>query len=152
MPEEEKKRSVQIDPGRMRLAQYERQEWVANAPEGCTVEDIKDPAFWSLMSFQMKPYDRVEVRADDGTWVAEVLVIGCARNWAKVSVLQHHKLASAADAMKDDADYRVQWKGPQKKWCIIRNSDDAFIREEIASRESAETQMKEYERNAASAA
>jgi hypothetical protein len=149
---DEKKRSVQISPGRMRLSQYERQEWVANAPEGCTVDDIKEQEFWSLMAYQMKPYDRVEVRADDGTWMAELLVIGVGRNWAKVHILNHHKLTGADEAMKDSTEFRVEWKGPQKKWCIIRNSDNTFIREGIASRDDAGTQMQEHESNAANAA
>lgn len=140
---EDKKRSVQISPGRMKLSQYERQEWVANAPEGCTVDDIKEQGFWSLMAHLMKPYDRIEVRADDGTWMAELVVVGCGRNWAKVHILNHYKLSSATEEMKGDSEFRVEFKGPQKKWCIIRNSDDEFIREGIASKDEAFSRMKE---------
>jgi hypothetical protein len=149
---EEKKRSVQISPGRMKLSQYERQEWVANAPEGCIVDDIKKQDFWALMAHLMKPYDRIEVRADDGSWLAELVVIGCGRNWAKVSVLNHYKLDDASDEMKDDAEYSIAFKGPQKKWCVIRNSDDAYIREGIGSKQEAQAAMEEQKDVAASAA
>lgn len=141
----EEKRSVQISPGRMRLSQYERQEWVANAPEGCTPDDIKKQDFWSLMAYQMKPYDRVEVRADDGSWLAELVVVGCGRNWAKVSVLNHYKLADAGKEMKGDAEFRIDFKGPQRKWCVIRNSDDEYIRDKLGSKEEAMAAMKEQE-------
>jgi len=152
MSDEEKKRSMQIDPGRMKLSQYERQDWVVNAPQECTVDDLLEPAFWSLMAYQMKPYDRVEVRADDGTWLAELLVIGCDRNWAKVHLLAKHKLTGVDEAMAQSSAHRVEFKGPQKKWCIIRNSDNVFIREEIGSKDKAFAELKEFERTAASAA
>lgn len=138
----EKKRSVQLGPGRMKLAGYERQEWVVNAPAEHTETDITNPEYFAIVAAQMRPYDRVEIRAEDGTWIIEGIVIGCDRNWAKVHILAKHKLTGVDEAMGDlKSPYRVEFKGPQKKWCIIRNSDNAFIRESIGTKDDAYTEL-----------
>lgn len=143
---EKPKRSVQIDPGRMRLAEYERQDWVANAPEGSAIEDILQPGFWSLMAAQMKPYDRVEVRADDGTWLAEVLVLGCDRTWAKVHLLSSHQLTTADVSQSQSAKYDVIWKGPQKKWIVLRLADQTIVKEGIPTKDEGFAWMREHEK------
>jgi hypothetical protein len=120
------KRTIMIQPSHMQLAEYERQDWVANAPEGVTPDDLKNPAFWALMSSQFKPFDRIDVRADDGSWLAEVIVKQADRNYAHVQVLNVYKL-DATEATKD-SEYEVEWTGPQKKWCVKRLSDDELIK------------------------
>lgn len=145
----EEKRSVVIGPGRMRLAEYDRQDWVANAPEGCVVDDLKDPAFWSLMAAQMKPYDRIEVRADDGTWLAECVVIGCERTWAKVNVLAHHKLTNATEAMSKTPQHEVKFMGPQRKWTILRTKDKTVLKEGCETKDEAVAWMNDHERRVA---
>lgn len=143
------KRNVSIDPSRMGLAEYHRSEWVANAPEGVTVEDITEPGFWSLMASQMSPYDRVEVRADDGTWVAECLVTGCDRTWAKVHVLAVHKLSSADVSQTQSAKYLTKYRGPQNKWSVIRQADQVAIKEGCQTQDEAIAWMKEHEKTVA---
>jgi len=146
MSEQEKKRSIQIDPGRMRLAEYDRQDWVANAPEGTVIEDITEPSFWSLMAAQMKPYDRVEIRADDGTWLAEVLVLGCDRTWARVHLLNHYKLSTADVSLTQSVRHESFWRGPQHKWCVKRLTDNEIVKSGCATREEASTWLREHEK------
>ena len=146
MAEEEKKRSVQITPSRMRLAEYDRQEWVANAPEGTTIEDLKEPGFWSLMASQFKPYDHIEVRAEDGTWVAELLVMGCDRTWARVFVKNTWTLTSADVAMSQAVLHEVFWRGPQHKWSVKRLTDQTCVKDGCATKDEAVQWLKEYEK------
>lgn len=122
----EAKRAIMILPTHMALAEYQRQDWVANAPEGVVPDDLKNPAFWALMADQFKPFDRIDVRADDGSWLAEVIVKQADRTYAHVQVLNVYKL-DATEAVKD-GEYEVEWKGPQKKWCVKRLSDDELIK------------------------
>lgn len=138
-----KKREIYIDPGRMQLSEFARQDWVANAPEGATPEDIKNPAFWMLMSQQMKPYDRVEVRADDGTWLAEVLVLEAERTYARVSVLNVFELDSQADTQVQ-TDFEVFWRGPQHKWSVKRTSDNEVVKSGLSTRSEGISWLAEY--------
>lgn len=132
----EQKRSVTIDPSRMRLAEYDRQDWIANVPEGVTIEDVQKPEFWSHMAQQIKPYDHIEVRAEDETWIAQLLVLRTDRTWAKVHLLKHYELTGAIATANIESKYEVQWKGPQKKWCVIRKSDNAIQKENCEKTEA----------------
>ena len=138
-----KKRAVFIDPGRMYLAEYQRQDWVANAPEGVTPEDLKDPAFWSLMAASMKPFDRIDVRADDGSWLAEVLVKQADRTYAVVSVLNVYQLDENTPPAPAD-DFDVLWRGPQNKWCVKRLTDDEIVKAGLSTRAEGNAWLTEY--------
>ena len=147
----ENKRSPQIDLGRVRLAEYERQDWVVNAADGTTIEDIQDPAYWALIASQFKPYDHIEVRSEDGTWIAELVVMGCDRTWARVHLKNVFKLTSADVAMTQAASikHEVFWRGPQHKWAVKRLSDNEVLRNECPTRDEAEKWLKEYEKSIA---
>lgn len=121
------KRAVVLDEPRMKLAEHERNVYVANAAEGTTVNDVLEPGFWSYVASRLRPYDRIEVRVDTGEWLLELVVLGCDRNWARVHVLQKYDLEPVETDMPKARKHRVEWKGPQLKWCVIRNSDSEII-------------------------
>jgi hypothetical protein len=146
---QETKRAPQINLGRIRLAEYDRQDWVANAEEGTTIDDIKEPAYWALIASQFKPYDHIEVRAEDGTWIADLVVMGCDRTWARVHVKNVHKLTSGDVSMSQASKHEVFWRGPQHKWAIKRTADHEVVKNECATREEAEKWLKEYEKTIA---
>lgn len=140
------KRTVSINPTRMRLAEYDRQDWVCNAELGTTVEDILKVEFWTHMAALMKPYDHIEVRIDDGSWVAFLIVTACDRNWAKVQLLSKHQLVADVTQPVSSIKHRVDHKGPQLKWCVIRVADGERVQSEMASKEAASEWLRNYER------
>lgn len=146
MAEKAEKRSPIIDQGRMKLAEYERQDWVANIPFGVTVEDISNPGFWAHIATQMKPYDHIEARSEDGTWIAYLVVTGCDRAWAKVAVDRVLKLTTADVALTQAPQHEVTWKGPQYKFSVIRLSDSEMIKNGFLTKEEAQVWMREHER------
>lgn len=132
----EKKRAVFIDPARMKLAEYIRQDWVANVPEGVEIEDIVKPEFWSHMAAYMKPYDRLEVRQEDGSWIAELVVLMTDRTWAKVQVLNKYDLQAESVAGQAEKKHEVQWKGPHLKWCVVRLVDKSVLKDGMDKNEA----------------
>ena len=78
----EPKRAPQIGEGRVMGSEYARQDWVANLEDGTTLEDIMRPEFWSHNAARFQPYATIECRAEDGTWIAYLVVTGCDRTWA----------------------------------------------------------------------
>lgn len=139
------KRVVILNPQRMKLAEYERQEWVCNAEEGTTIHDILDPQYWAHMAPQMRPYDRIEVRIDTGEWFAELIVLSCERNWARVHLLRCEELASPTEDMLPTSKFKVEWKGPQRKWEVIRLADSEAIQSGLADRQAANMWLRNYE-------
>jgi hypothetical protein len=142
----DKKRSPQVMPERMFEAEYQRTQWVADVEVGVKVEDLANPAFWAHVSSKMRPYDHVEVRAEDGTWMAQLLVLACDRNWAKLHLLHHHNLTTSDVSLSQAAKYDVQYKGPHKKHCVVRLADGEEIKTGISTKDEAHGVMREYEK------
>mgnify|MGYP003335016916 FL=1 len=148
MPEAEKsKRNPMIDQTRMRLSEYERQDWVANIEFGVTLDEIQVPGFWAHMAAYLRPYDHIEARADDGTWVAYLIVTGCDRTWARVVLDRVVKLTTKdVSETQTGPAHKVEWKGPQNKFTVIRVADLEAIRTGFPTKEEAIQWMREHER------
>lgn len=123
----ESKRAVVLTDQRLKSAEYERNLWVVNAEYGTTIDDILNPMYWAHVAQKLKPYDRVEVRIDSGEWLLELMVLGCDRSWAKMHVLHSHQLAPVDEGLPQAARHKVEWKGPQHKWAVIRIADGEMI-------------------------
>ena len=139
------KRAVILMPARMSHAEFVRQDWVATAEEGTTVEDVLNPNFWSNMAAQMKPYDRIEVRVDTGEWLLELLVMNTDRNWASVVLLQQHELVPDAGDVPVPEAFESIWKGPQHRWCVIRKSDKEMLETKLESKQAGIDWIRRYE-------
>lgn len=122
---------LSIMPNRMKEAEFIRTVYVIDCHEGTEQDDLLIPAYWSHVAKQLKPFDRIEARADNGEWVAELMVIKTGTNEAHVALLNVYdinKLAGESPAIPSD-DYSVEWKGPHKKFCVIRKADSAMVHE-----------------------
>lgn len=141
-------RSRMLPPQRIQLAETWRQDWVVNAEAGTKIEEVLDPAYFALMCTQFQPYDRVEVRLETGEWVAELMVIRVERTWCRVRMLQVYKLVDEVAEMPPQAAprHKVEHKGTQKKWTVIRIIDGAAVQEGFASKELALEWLAGYER------
>jgi hypothetical protein len=145
VPLTEKARSPAAHPSRMRLAQYDRQDWIVNAEPGHTLADVLRPSYWAHMAQQMNHYDHIEVRAEEGTWVAGLLVVQVDRTFAKVVLLWEKNLEST-ETVDGDPGHVVEWKGPQRKFAVIRMSDRELIRDGFKNRDEANAWLIEHER------
>lgn len=147
--EEPRKGPEQADPTRFMLAETARNEWVFNAELNTQPEQLTDPAYWSHVSQKLRPYDRIEVRVDDGTWFAELVVLEAARNWATVRMLNVYRLdtqdISQTRVAQIKDQYRVEWKGPQNKFCVIRVKDAQYLHKGAETRKVAEQWLENYE-------
>lgn len=135
------KRDVKINQNRMQSGDFVRTLWVATVEQGVTREDVMDPSFWAHVSSQFKPYDRIEVRVDDGLFFLELLILACDRTWAKVYELSSHSLTasdvSLTQAEEEMAEYEVKWNGPSNKFVVIRKSDNTIIKKGMEKDEAS---------------
>jgi hypothetical protein len=128
-----------LDGARMRECEFERTVWVITAHENTKPEDLLRLEYWTNVAEKLKPYDKIEARADDGTWYAEYLVVESERLWSRVCLLNKVDLDEApkSDEARPEAEFRVEWKGPAHKWSVIRSSDSAMVKEGLGSRTEA---------------
>lgn len=138
MAEAEQKRSVILGPGGLKLAEQANNFWQAYAPDGCTPEDIENPIFWSVYSQKLRPFDGIRVIAEDGTWMANCIVIQSSRTETKVHVEKVIQLMQVETPDIKDP-YYIKWAGPKKMWCLFRTEDGARIKEGMQTQEEAAT-------------
>lgn len=136
---------MSLDPSRFSQLEFVNSNWVVTVEQNVTLEDVLKPPFFSNVAAQMHPYDHIRVRIDSGEWYAELLVTSCGRGWAKTVVLYEHSLVSI-DASQEGGDldqYKAEWKGPHRKWTVIRK-DGEIVKEGCADKEEAHSWIRNY--------
>lgn len=127
-------------------AEYESTRYVAKIEQGIAPETLLDPNYWAHHSHKLRPWDQIEARAKDGTWMAEFVVTDCSRTWAKLKQLTFYTLTTGDVAISQASDqeiteraheYRVIHRGP-RGWSVVRVADKTVMHEEEPLREGAE--------------
>lgn len=135
---------IHLQPNRFKIAEYERTVYVATAEKGHTKEDILSPDYWAHAANKLKPYDRIEVRHDEGEYFCELLVTQVGRGWAKVVELSYKELSKSEALPTIPEPYEVVWKGPHRKWAVIRKADGEYISEGHDDRNKAHNWLVEH--------
>lgn len=135
--------------GRFKEAEFQRTLWVCTTNENTQPDDLLATEYWAHVAAKLKPYDRIEARANDGAWFAELLVLEAGRNWARMHMLAAWKLTTSDVAQSQSApkspyaDFRVENMGPHAKWCVIRRSDNQKIHEGAENQDAAKRWLDE---------
>lgn len=154
MDSKNEKQQVQLPPNDLATFDYVSTRFDAMVQKGVRPEDLLAPAFWAHHGVKMKPMDEVRVRAEDGTWVAYLLVLDCSRTWAKMKQLALHQLGTADVSLTQASEaevkafidaHEVKHRGPLK-WSVVRTSDRAVLAEGIAQREEARSWLEKHAR------
>lgn len=116
---------------------------VACVPEGTPREVLSEPEFWKHVSAGMRMGDRIEVYCEAGNFFAEYLVLNAGNNWVNLAELRWHEL-QAAPELDENAEYEVKFGNMHTRYRIIRKSDGKVIFENIATREQAENDLRDY--------
>lgn len=128
----------QVAASRMRGAEYERAVHVVTVEQGVSRETLKEPTFWAQVASKLRPWGRLEVRSDDGTFYAEYLVLACDRTWARVHELSYVSLTDADISLTQAGDnYELKWRGPHLKWSAIRKTDSVALQEGFQTKDEA---------------
>ena len=116
---------TQLASNRLHFAEHRRNIFDVVPEHGTPFEEILKEGYWAHVSVKMKPGDRIEVRAEDGSYYAELIVQDAGRLYAKVAVLRHVALdfVEVTEGGLSAGGMEVAWKGPQLKWCVLRGKD-----------------------------
>ncbi len=137
----------QVNPVRFKQFEFVNTKYSLTVESNTTIEDVQTPEFWAHISQQLRPYDDIRIVTDDGSWYADVFVLVAARNWARVKVKYFAQLTTSdvdqSQAEKIDT-HRVEYKGPHRKWSVIRNQDDAYLKDGMQTQGEAAAWLKEH--------
>lgn len=143
---------TQLNPHRLQAAEFVRTVYRV-VPEDLTpFEALLDPAYWAHVAAKLRPLDRIEVEAEDGSYTAMLIVRDAGRLFAKVAVLYKVNLdpVEVGASLPIPSNYFVKFSGPILKWCVVRDKDR--LREGVASRVEAEAWLREHLKNVPQAA
>ena len=143
-----RQRKVVCMQERWGLAEQKRRDHIVDAEVGTTPDDILDPAYWMHIAPELNAFDTIEVRGEDGAWIAYLRVIYAERNYAKV-IMEKPVFFIEQNRDIDTADmlHHVEWKGPHNKFVVIRNRDEQMVHSKCKTREEATAWMINYEKD-----
>ena len=143
-----KDRKIQpIIEARIKSGDFVRAFYVATAFENTQPEDLLQPEYWAHFAQKLKLRDRIEVWADDASWMADVVVLGATKNAADVRLLRvdyidaYQPEGATSDHMKS---YDVRYRGIHSQWSVVRLADNAIVHEGEGSRASADRWLSEH--------
>ena len=114
-------------------------------------EDLFRPDYWAHHAAKFRrAKTKLVVVNDDCTFYAELFVVNCDRGWAQVRELFKTELPTEVDS---DAvsDYKVEWKGPKRLFCVIRKNDNISMKENLIQKIDAQKYAFELQRGTAAA-
>jgi len=153
------KQIVQLAPNDLANFEYISTRYDAKIQQGVTPEELLAPAFWAHHAMKLKPMDELRARAEDGTWVAYLIVLDASRTWARVQLLSVHRLTTADVAMSQANEgqvkaikeaHKIAWRGPHK-WSVVRITDDNVLHDGEQQKDLAHAWLDRWAREQASA-
>lgn len=140
---ERKSKFAPLPPVRRKLAEHGRQTHLITVESAEYPEDFLKPEFWALVAKDMQLGDHVEIRDDSMSFWGEYIVLGCDATWAQLHQLRQAQLVPAEQRLISP-DFLVAFKGPHRKWCIVRISDGAIVHEGEQHRGAANLWLEGY--------
>jgi len=133
-------------PERFGASEEKRHDFVVDLPISVTLEQAMDPGFWAHVAHEMIPLDHIELRAEDGSWVADLIVAFCERNYAKVVLKSITKLDEDQVAPASSIKHKIEWKGPHLKYSVIRTADSKVMQSQMRTRDEATQWLTAHEK------
>ena len=133
----EVKRDVKLSGGAFQTADHYSTRWGAVLSPFHEYTDCFNPAFWSINAPRVERDSIIEVRTEDQRFFAELYVVDANRQGISVVELRHFDLQPDTINLSPDVGYKVQWKGPQWRYCVIRDSDNAMVQKHMKSKAEA---------------
>lgn len=132
-------------PSSLHQAEHQRVGYFMLAAKGVHPSDLLKPDYWAHVSAKLKPRDRIEVWAEDGTWMVEAVVLDASRAFARVfPVVGPHFLTTSdvAQSLTVPPGFEIMHRGP-KKWSVVRTSNREVLHESEQTKGGAEQWLKD---------
>jgi hypothetical protein len=131
--------------GRFRAAEYTRTIWQATPEYGTPFEEVLKPGYWSHIAAQVKPWDRIEIKPEDASYFAELIVLVPDKVSVTVGLLYQVVFDEQVIATPPDqtVGFEVKWRGPISKWAALDPKGNVK-QDKFESKELAEAWLKEH--------
>lgn len=134
-------------PTVLRARVYETAEYTHICAHGVTFEMVTTPAYWTHVAKSVKPFDEIFVKSEDQSFYAHLMVTAVGSREVHTATISHVKLSQPGDVEVDDVDAEVTWRGPSRKWSVVRKSDKEVLRDSFENKEIAQRWLKNRVQN-----
>ena len=136
-----------LRPELLKGAEFERIIHTATIPPGIALSSVVRSDFWAHCAGKVKQYARIECRAQDNKWFAELMVHTVGKQELGIWVLRYIDLEAQAvearETPKEDGSHTVSF-APKHRWRVIRDSDGAVIHKDEATEDAAKAWLEEH--------
>jgi hypothetical protein len=126
-----------LHPSFFSSAEYVRTVYCATIPALVEIDDLVSPEFWAHIASKLRPWDRIEAIAENGSYFAELLVLSATATDAQVVILNKRKIdfvqKGEADLLRD---YEVSHT-PATNWRVVRKTDRRTMKDGLSNRHDA---------------
>jgi hypothetical protein len=126
-------------------AEFQSKRYVCTIPADLKFEEVLKPSFWTHVGSMLKPWDRIEVRPDDVSFIAELVVVDAGQMYAKVALLEKKVL----DAIVSDADEMTIDPPINGKFRVRRGQD--VVKDGLPTKKDAQRWIDDYKAGAKAA-
>ncbi len=145
---------------RFQGAEFARMNYVYTVEAGTPYDALFEPSYWAHVAGdrQIRAFDIFEIRPDEGTYFAELLVIEVDRASVRVLEIRHVDLTKAKKSapLNAAAGLFVQWAGPHDKFRVVRppskpGESNAVMKSGFVDKDSAQAWLAENRKSLAAA-
>lgn len=121
----------------------------AEIPAGVPADRADDPSLWVNIARKLQEKDEIIGVADDYSYRVHMMVVRVAGSTVRLKILNITELDAEDFLTQAAGGFRVEYKGPRKKHCII-DANGNIIKEGISAKHVAYRTMDELTRALAS--
>lgn len=139
-------RKIHLPATYLSLTQYVSQSYFTLIPLGHTAEDLLDPTYWMHWARKLRANYFIRVRAEDGSFDGELLVIQASDTWAKCVWFVFNRRAENEQAAADQTPEREHYKieASAKGWRVIHKASAKVLARDLPQKVDAEKFLDTY--------
>lgn len=135
-----------LSPSLLMQAEHVRNVLSVTVPPGIPFASILAPDFWAHCSSKVRPYYKIECRAQDNAWYGELMVRKVEPQAVHVWALAYVDMTAQNTPKRaaTEEDFAVTFGGPKHLWRVIRTADKAVIHHGEANEDDAKAWLANY--------
>lgn len=134
---------TKFNPRSFQVAEIARSAFRMQVPVSFEKKDLTESENWRdiVAAYPMIQIGNIiEVLREDYEFFANLLVVGKSKDEIFLKIITFTEFSS--EKLNEESAYEILWKGPNKKFAIIRKSDQKEMRDKFTSRDEAKSHIK----------
>lgn len=118
-------------------SEFVSKRYVCKVPAELSFDEVLKPSFWTHVGQMLKPWDRIEVRPEDLSYIAEVVVVEAGPLFAKVALVDKRALEVKSE---DASALTIEFVGGKHR--VRRGSD--VMKGDFATKKDAQRWVDDF--------